>query len=331
MKPLFFPYTYVTEPVINAYRYFFSGISVFQSSVKHIPEPMGQWAEQGFLEIQMPDPKVSRIFDRVFTETENWARGQRGGMATFLKAYQDETPFFGPSSVSRIRQDIRETGRAVSPDESQEDATFRARFFLQIAQDFDVHNESLFHQMQRQDVMEKNLYRELRGEEHFMDRARKPGSAWGNEDPLEYMLLDRLKAWSRVVLSHGHVKGLLVTTTTAIPDLIQEHLSDGEALIPVATIPEISRDVAKGKDKRQDLAGYCEKLLRMPLPLLKDSGLLDAYTTEITDKYYLKLYLVPGIAPHSFFARFSGEALPDDRGAAVEVNTLIGYMHAASG
>ncbi len=327
MKPLLFPYTYVAEPVIDAYRHFFSGISVFQSSMKHIPEPMGQWVDQGFLDIQMPGSKVSRIFDKILAETENWARNHRGGAAAFLKAYQDETPFFGPSSVSRIRQDIREAGRTVSPDESQEDAVLRARVFLQIAQDFDAHNQWLSHQMQQQEAMEKKLYRELRGEEPFMDRATIPGQPWGNEEPFQYMILDRMKAWSRVMLSHGHVKGLLVTTAAAILDLIQEYLPDSEELILAATIPAVPKDVARGKDKRQDLTGYCEKLLRMPLPLLKDSGLLDTYPSEITDKVTMRLYLLPGMAPQSLFTRFVEGGVPDDRGAAVGVNTLIGYIN----
>ena len=182
MKPLIFPNTYVTEPVINACRCFFSGISVIQSSMKHIPEPMEQWADRGFLDILEPDPKISRMFDKIFIETENWVRSHSGGVVSFLKGYQDAVPFFEPSSVSRIRQDIRAAGRAVSPDASQQDALLRARIFLQIAQDFDTHNQWLSHQMLQQEAMERNLYRELRGDEPSVDRASEPGQPWNAID-----------------------------------------------------------------------------------------------------------------------------------------------------
>jgi len=327
MKPLLFPYTYVSEPVINAYRHFFSGISVLQSSRKHIPEPMKQWADEGFLDIQMPDPKVSRIFDKVLAETENWVRSHRGGVASFLKAYQDEIPFFEPSSVSRIRQDIREAGRTVSPDESLQDAFLRERIFLQVAQDFDTHNQWLSHQMQQQEAMERNLFRELRGDERYMDRATGPVQQWGSEDPFQYMILDRLKAWSRVMLSHGHVQGLLMTTAASVLTLLQEHVPDTEKMILAATIPVVPKDAATGKDERQALIGYCEKLLCTPLPLLKDSGLLDTYPFEITDNYSMELYMLPDISPQSLFTRFVEGEIPGDRDAAVEANTLIGYIN----
>ena len=270
MKPLFFPYTYVMEPTMNAYRYFFSGISVLQSSMKHIPETMAQWAARGFLDVQMPDPKISRIFDKILAETENWARSHRGGAAAFLKGYQDRVPFFESSSVSQITQDIRAAGRAASPDAPQQEALLRARIFLQMAQEFDAHNQWLSHQLLQQEAMERDLYRELRGDERSPDRATGSGQSWKNEDPFQYMILDRLKAWSRVMLSHDHVQGPLVTTAASVLTLIQEHVPDIEKLILAATIPAISRDAATAKNERQDLMDYCEKLVHTPMPLLGD-------------------------------------------------------------
>ena len=288
---------------------------------------MEQWAARGFLDVQVPDPKVSRIFDKILAETENWARSHRGGVASFLKGYRDEVPFFESSSVSQIRQDIRTAGQTVSPDALQQDALFRARIFLQIAQEFDDHNQWLSHQMLQQEAMERNLYRELRGVEGSMDRATEPGQPWENEDPFQYMIRDRLKAWSRVMLSHGHVQGPLVTTTASVLTLIQEDVPDTEKLILAATIPAVHKDAAIAKEERRDLIGYCEKLVYTPMPLLNDSGLLDVYPAEITDNFSMKLYLLPGIAPHSLFARFVGGEIPGDRDAAVEANTLIGYIN----
>ncbi len=327
MKPLFFPYTYVMEPTIKDYRCFFSGISVLQSSMKHMPELMGQWAAQGLLEVQLPDPAVCRVFDKVLAETENWARNHRGGVASFIKGYQDDVPFFGPSSVSQIRQDIRTAGRAASPDTRQQESLLRARIFLQIAQDFDAHNQWLSQQLQQQEVMQRNLYRELRGDEHSTGSLTEPVPPRENQDLFEYMILDRMKAWSRVVLSHGHVKGPLVTTTASVLNLIQEQISDSEKPILVATIPAIREDALTANNERQALMEYCQKLLHSPMPLINDSGLLDVYPAETTDTLSMKLYLLPDIAPQRFLARFVEGELPGDRDAADEVNTLIGFIH----
>jgi hypothetical protein len=195
-----------------------------------------------------------------------------------------------------------------------------------MAQEFDAHNQWLSHQLQRQEAMERSLYRELRGDEVFQDRGSTPVPPWENADPFQYMILDRLKAWSRVMLSHGRVQGPLVTTAASVPTLIQEHVPDIEKLILVATIPVVQRDTATAKDKRQDLINYCEKLSRLPMPLLSDSGLLDTYPTETTDTLSMKLYLLPDIAPQSLLARFVDRKTPGDRDAAVEMNTLIGCI-----
>ena len=83
MKPLFFPFTYVTEPVLTAFSFFFSGITVLQSSVNCFPEHMGQWIDRGVLGVWMPEPKVSQQFDGLMAETDHWVRSRRGGVASF--------------------------------------------------------------------------------------------------------------------------------------------------------------------------------------------------------------------------------------------------------
>jgi len=159
MKPILFPITYVTEPTIKTCRNFFDGLSVFQASKKHVPETMRQGVEQGFLDLILPDPDLLKDFDAILAEIKNWARYHRGGVASFLKGYQGNVPFFGSSSISQIKQDIQTKEQGVSHDAPQEDALLRAGIFLQMAQEFDIHNLGLSHQMQQQDVMEKNLFR----------------------------------------------------------------------------------------------------------------------------------------------------------------------------
>lgn len=331
MKPLFFPYTYVMEPTLKAYSCFFSGITVLQSSMEGMPEPMREWAVQGLLDIQLPDPEVSRIFDKVLAETENWVRNHRDGVASFLKGYQDDVPFFRPSSVSQIRQDIRMAGRAVPAHVQQQEMLLRARVFLQIAQNFDAQNQWLSHRLQQHEAMEKNLYRELRGHANFEERATMPGQPTENEDTFQYMILDRLKAWSRVMLSHGPAQGPLVTTRASVLAWIQEHVLDTEMLIPAATIPLIPKDAESADKERQELADYCKKLTHTPLDRLKDSGLLDRYSVETTDALCLKLYLLPGMTPQILLSRCAGRNLSGDRGAGLEVNTLMGCIHKAAG
>lgn len=330
MKPLLFPYTYVMEPTLEAYRCFFSGITVLQSSMEGMPEPMREWAAQGLLDVRLPDPEVSRIFDQALAETENWVRTHRDGVASFLKSYQDNVPFFGPSSVSQIRQDIRMAERALSPDVQRQETLLRSRIFLQLAQNFDAQTQWLSHQLQQHEAMERNLYRELRGDASSGERATVPGQPAENADTFQYMMLDRLKAWSRVMLSHGPLQAPLVTTHASVLTWIQEHLPNTEMLILAATIPVIPKDSETASKTRQDLADYCKKLMGTPLNLLKDSGLLDTYPAETTDALCLKLYLLPGMTPQFLFSRYAEGKLSGDGGAGREANTLMGCIHTAA-
>jgi hypothetical protein len=327
MKPLFFPFTYVTEPVLTAFNFFFSGITVLQSSVNCFPEHMGHWIDRGGLGVWMPEPKVSQQFDALMAETDHWVRSRRGGVVSFLKGRQDEIPFFGPSSVSQIRQDIRAVEQAVIPDAPRREALMQARLFLQLSQEFDAHNQWLSHQMREQETMERNLYRELGTDERFMDRVSRSSRPMEEEESFQYMIPDRLRAWSRVMLSHGRVPGLLATTCDSVLTLIREHLPDGEKLIPVATIPAIPEDGATAKNERQRLADYCEKLMHTPMPLLKDSGWPDACSADTTDILSMQLFLLPGMAPQRLLYRFVGGKLPDDGEDTLQANTLIGYIY----
>jgi len=327
MKPILFPYTYVTESTTKACCHFFGGLAVFQTSMKHVPETMRQGVEQGFLDLILPDPQRSKDLDAILADIENWTRYHRGGVASFLKGYQDQVPFFGSSSISQIKQDIKSKEQEVSHDPPQEDVRLRAGIFLQMAQEFDIHNLGLSHQMQQQDTMEKNLFRQLKGDEHSNHGTPEAHLPFQDDDPFEYMILDRLTAWSQVMLAHGRIQGPLVTTHASILALIQDQIPD--KLILAATIPEIQGNSDTLKKEHQDLMDHCEQLIHTPGPQLNDSGLLDIYPAETAGKGSLKLYLVPGIAADCFMARFVDGAIADSDGATdgtTQENTLIGTI-----
>lgn len=333
MKPLFFPFTYITEPTINACLGFFDGISVPQASMKYIPGPMRQWTDQGYLDVRVPDPEDSRDFHAALMETDNWARYHRGGVSSFLKGYQEKVPFFGSLSTSQIKRDIRTANQANPHDASHEDTVLRARVFLHMAQEFDIQHQTLSLQLQEQEAMEKKLYQELKGDGSPSDKTFGTDKSWDKDDPFEYMMQDRLRAWSHVTLSHGHIQGPLVTTYASVLALIQEeHVLDTESLIPAGAVSPIDKNMASAKKESQALEDYCGKLLNTPMPHLTDSGLLGTYSDEAVDTFSMKLYLLPGIAPKHFIARLTGvevQGVPDRLDIFDAVNTLIGYIPVA--
>jgi len=325
MKPYLFPFTYVNMSEMNACRSFFEGLKVFQSSLKHLPETMRPWVDQGILELSMPDPSSCLSFEAALEETDNWARNHRLGAASYLKGYRNKIPFFDATSVSQIRQDIRTAGKETPAEAPREDTILPACIFLQMAQEFDAQNQSILQQMQQQDVMERNLYQELRGDAPL----HRPGPSVARDDPLQFMLLDRLTAWSRILLSGGRPQGPFVTIRDSVLSLIQEHLSEREDLILAATLRTIEAGSGTAAKEKQTLWSYCDKLAHTDLARIQDTGLLETYPTESSQTPGMRLYFIPEVSPYDLFARFfdSRMVVPgSDRDAGDVLNTVIGLI-----
>ncbi len=198
-----------------------------------------------------------------------------------------------------------------------------------MAQAFDIHHQSLSQQMHQQEAMERNLYQELKGDGSPSDRTLGTDKSWENDDSFEYMMLDRLRAWSHITLSHGQIQGPLVTTYASVLSLIQEHVLDTESLIPAGAVSPIDKNMASAKKERQALDDYCKKLMKSPMSHLTDAGLLNIYPAKAEETFSMKLYLLPGIATHDFIARFLGRKFKtthDNLDISDAVNTLIAYI-----
>jgi hypothetical protein len=258
-------------------------------------------------------------------ETENWAQSHRLGAASYAKGYRDGTPFFNASSVSQIRQDIRRADQQAGPAGRDENEIMRAYILLHMAQAFDIQNQTIVQKMQQQAFMEKELYAELRGDapvEH-VDRSED------FNDPAQFMLSDRLKAWSRAWMAGSNSGGLYLTTRQAVILLLQEHLWADEDFIPAATVPAIDTGARDVNEQVQDLWSYCHKLATTDPADIRESGLLDIFPPSLAPSAGLRLYLLPGIKPQQLFGRFVGRADAIEAGTpdnADTINTVIGLI-----
>jgi hypothetical protein len=325
MKPVLFPFTYMRVPDLKHCGRFFRGLKVFQFSHKYMPPEMQSLFDTDLVESVMPDPPTRLSFETALAETENWARSHRLGAASYAKGYKDRIPFFDASSVSQIRQDIRRANPQDPLADADENETMAAYIFLHMAQSFDIQNRTIIEQLRQQVSMEKSLYEALRGDEPFthMDGIEN------FEDPAEYMLLDRLKAWSRVWMTSSDSQDLFVTTHPAVIALIQEHFSENEDFVPVATVPAIDPKARTANAQYRDLGAFCRKLASSDQARFKENGLPARYTPSPTASGCLQIYLLPELTPVQLFGHFAERANsiapPSDNGADV-VNTVIGLI-----
>jgi len=325
MMPFLFPFTYISQPDLTTCCRFFKGIKVFQFSNKTMPPEMKTLLDMEQVESVWPDPSTCLSFEAALAETERWAQSHRLGAASYAKGYKDRIPFFNASSVSRIRQDIRRADQQASTAGSDENEIITAYIFLYMAQAFDIQNQTIVQKLQQHASMEKTLYAELRGDTPLAHRDQIEDSS----DTAQFMLLDRLKAWSRVWMASGDSRDLFVTMRPAVILLIQEHLLQNEDCIQIATVPPIDKEGQTTHQPYQDLWSYCHKLAFTDLARIRESGLLDTYTPSAAPSDGMQLYLLPGIKPQQLFDRFVGGAhaiktcTPKSTDA---INTVIGLL-----
>jgi len=297
MKPFLFPFTYIDTPELTACGQFFQGLKVFQFSNKTIPPEMQTDFDSGKVEAVMPDPDTRLSFETALAETESWAQSHRLGAASYAKGHRNRIPFFDASSVAQIRQDIRRIDQQAQPADTHENETMAARIFLQMAQFFDVQNRSIVQQMHRQASMEKTLYEELRGDAALahLDFEKE------FDDPAQYMLLDRLKAWSRVWTTTSDSHDLFVTTRQAVIALIQEHFPKNIDFLPIATLPAIGTNAHDTQERYRDLWIFCHQLVTADPARITESGLLDTYPPTPGTSDGIQIHWLPGISPGQLF------------------------------
>ena len=103
MKPIYFPFTYVSDPVAESLSACFGQFIVYQPLAGKIPEPMHAWVEKGVLDIRAPMTEDQNEFEAVVKNYLSWAVLHIDGAGLrppFMQTWKDTTPFFKDSSSS---------------------------------------------------------------------------------------------------------------------------------------------------------------------------------------------------------------------------------------
>src|SRR5512143_3966227 len=98
MKPVYFPYTYISPSMAHSLRAVFPSIAVYQPVAGRLPDEMRLLAEEGFLEVMTPPPGDEEDFDRLMRDYQQWGSLHQGG-AGLKTAMLSGRPFSGPISA----------------------------------------------------------------------------------------------------------------------------------------------------------------------------------------------------------------------------------------
>ncbi len=200
MKPIYFPFTFISETLCGNFHTFFPRFVLYHPSDFKIPESYRKWAEEGRIELRAPLGGDEDRLEKLVREYKEWLDRNRGSEMTFLKTRLfdslgiETVPMFGETSTSQIKADIKR-GRS-APDAPKPDQLFAIRLFLLVAHAFDEQQYELSLDLEQFQGLEKNLLAVMRGDDEeddeeilqYIDLAVA-------DDPGQHKTAQRVASW----------------------------------------------------------------------------------------------------------------------------------------
>lgn len=341
MIPVYFPYTYISRPVMTALQICFGRTAIYLPSQRLIPESMAQWSDAGLLDLRVP---VKSEEDRLIAALNNYRQwavmhdNRQGIDFSYLKAHAHHLPFFDENATSHIRAEIKSRLQGAQANSHRLDELsenlLESRIFLSIAQELDLQTDTLNADIERFDAMERDLLQNLKGEDESsgevfcLKRAVKPG---GQED---YMLRERLQAWNQLMQADNdqfgqEASGLLITSHRAVLEQVVAHVPVAITVFEGDAIPAGPKSEKAMARWRNALMAQIEILTRSQWKSSTDHPCAlpelpsDASAEQTVA---LTLLLVPALQPVEVLNRTIRQGPPRINSAPIIKNTVVGCV-----
>ncbi len=314
MIPIYFPMTYIPEPVAQALHSLFGPVTVLQPVAENPPPALGKLAADGLIHLQIPCAGDGDKLVQVLEAFYQWGRLHHGSEIS-LKAFF-ETGTSQDSFTAQIKTDILKNG---NPDAPDPDPLFPARLFLLMAQDLDARQNELTHDLAASEDAEKHLFSRIKGDETPSDDSVKTRFSG---DSGSYRTGPRLSAWCRLFKEWAPASGsfFLVTDSRAAVEEIREQVPE---LAPVGAIERIScRQPAAGGAA---LEKYLAKLAAGPL---SGGRVLPDLIAGTGPEVGLRFYALPDADAGDFCCRIAGQPVSRPGAGTVKktVNTVVVFI-----
>lgn len=327
MKPIYFPFTYISESVLEALSAFFKQIIVYQPSSLNIPESMQKQADSNLLEIRIPVKGDENKIDNIVKDYKSWANIHQGSEMAFFKTKPDMIPFFGEFSTSQIKADIKKKERK-QQNEKKQDSLLNARIFLHIAQEFDLQNWEINKELLLLEEKASDLIDNLKGEDELSFKGNDREKALKIDYQSEYMTPDRIIAWTHLLQYDRDMSNLFITNSRSVVEHLVEKTPDAKIVLSIDSIPLTNSNDEKREKWQNSLNEQLELIFGGSLPASEDIKIKSPFDKDDGKKVSLTLYLVPGESPYKFFTRIAWHKTP-----VKEINkeagfnsTLIGFV-----
>jgi len=248
MKPIYFPGTWLSEPVQKVLFACFDQIVIYSPHSELVPETHRSLAAAGRLDIRHPKEKAGDELPTLLASYRAWAQLHGGERPDFHKFVAFHPALPRDPSSDEIRSQILGESRGDAPRKGHPaDPLLEARLFLAIAQQHDQQQAALANDLQKISDMQQDLLRRLSPEREETTPVKPKTPTPGSFEPPRPMAAERLAAWR---LLHAHHRRqttgdeapppsrapLLVT---ADPDVFQQLAGSGAAATVVCVISDI--------------------------------------------------------------------------------------------
>ena len=204
-----------------------------------------------------------------------------------------------------------------------------ARLFLYFAQEFDRQNQEVARDLKRHRQQEAELIRQLKMEDDSLTAEFQKEAGQVPDDSGDYMVLDRLKAWTRILLKDTDISGIFITHIPAVLQELLDKTPTADKLLSLESIPTRSAMTAETTPWRQKLVSDLAHIVQHKWSPTKDRPFDQPDFPAATNTVSLSVYLAPDQMPRDFFSRCAQIHPPERKtscpGGSFK-NTLIGLI-----
>jgi len=308
MKATYFPFTYFSDSVAALLTDCFGRFIVYQPSREILSEQLQVWIDRGTVDMRVPISDHEMELNTAIKHYMSWAdlhRGRAGEKAAIVAAGANQIPLFNEMSARKIVADIKGSAAGDLNTEAG-DPDLTARLFLYFAQEFDRYNQELTDDLNRQQLQEEELIRQLKMENDPAAIEFQSPPVQLPEPFTEYMVSDRLEAWTRLFCKDPEPSGLFVTHSAAVLELLMERTSTADRVMHLESTPSGNATDGRADSRRPSLALKLARLLEQNQTEELANSLEWLNVSSTGNPVTISAYRVPDQTPYEFFARIAG-------------------------
>jgi len=310
--PVYFPMTHLPADSLNRLAGCLGKILVYRPADSSLPEAMQAAAQQGWLQIETPALTEPDELAAQLEAYYAWAAENKGVDLAAIKGRDAGIPFFGDSTVSGIRQNIRAKGDQGGPADTP-DPLLAARLFLSMAQELDQQDNELEKSLDEVRVREDNMLLELMGDADHHPEVAAALHGIDAADPGAYMTGSRIKAWRQLARAGNGPGNLLVTDSRAVCDYLIERSPGLQKTGPELVLPLPPPGESMPATWQPRLMEYLAALISSPAEVTRPLDLSDVEPEAAV--VHFSIYRQAGIDADTFFSGLDASGSRDNPSA----------------